>query len=257
MRIIKLFNKPTVPLDVNAALTLLKTNTTYDLSIVLIASALLKNNERYSQTLATFQTALLTAPDNSFKAWMIGRMLLAATNMQDHATVEKALPVLKKLLPEVTKDEYYAWALGYLAAVSPEEYIENQSAMITAANSLTKPADALWSHVMNLQAAARAKDETTFEAILQQMKTFTKKESIAAALAEIPATDWQAWALGITAEAATTIGNKDIYNQLTQPTATAIIEAVKSDLTANAMLAQISITSAASLMLEKSPRPPH
>lgn len=236
-------NSAAPDIDPAATLAELKTDSAYNSSVVLFAAALLKNEKRYKEALTAIQEQL--KEDTSFKAWMLGRIVLAATHMDDKETIAKITPVLKNLLKNVEKDECHAWALGYLAAINPAEFKENCDVMLQAANALTKkPGDTLWAHVMNLQAAARAHDETIFNKILSEIKSFTQKETIAEALAVIPADDWRAWALGITAESATTMRNKDLYQELSSPLLEAIKEAVNLKSMANAMLAKISATAA-------------
>lgn len=147
-----------------------------------------------------------------------------------------------------------AWALGYLAALDLEEYQKNKEEMLKAANALReakdaleKPANALWADVMNLQAAARAHDKPTFELILKQMQQFTGKETVADALAQIPANDWRAWAMGMVSESAALMGDVKLYQELNQPLSAAIHEAMSNKSTANAMLAQISADTAEKL----------
>src|SRR5689334_16242306 len=96
----------------------LKTDLAYDASVVLYASALLMKKKRYMEALKAIKAQLAEKPNDSFKAWMLGRIVLAATHFGDTATVDEMLPLLKSLLPEVAKDQNYAWALGYLAAVN-------------------------------------------------------------------------------------------------------------------------------------------
>lgn len=238
------------PLDINSVFAELKTDSLYNQSVKLYASALLKHAE-YTKSLSTIQKSLDSAPNDAFKAWMLGRVTLAAALLEDKVTVEKTLPLLKSLLSDkkVEENEFSAWALGYIAAVNPDEYKDYKEKMISAADKLTKPADALWAHVMNLQAAARAKDDSTFQYILNQMITFTKKTTVAEALAEIPASDWQAWALGIAAESSAIMGKKELYDDLKKALDAAIVQAGS---TANGMLAQISAISASDRISENS-----
>lgn len=242
----------TTNINVTTALAELKTDSAYNSSVVLYASALLKNKERYSEALDAIEKQLAGSENNSFKAWMLGRVALAATHIEDKATVDKTVPVLKILIKEVSKDECHAWALGYLAAVNSAEFKENHQTMRNAADALTKPADALWAHVMNLQAAARERNKDIFNSILLQMTKFTGKTTVAEALAQVPANDWRAWALGIATESAAIMGEKNLYQELNQPLDAAIAEAVGAKSIANAMLAQINATTASAMILQQS-----
>lgn len=226
----------------------LKTDSAYNSSIVLYASALLMKKKRYIAALNAIKDQLATQPNDSFKAWMLGRVVLAATHFGDKATVDEMLPVLKSLLPKVTKDQNYAWALGYLAAMNLQEYEQNKQAMMDAAKALKTPGDALWAHVMNLQAAARQNEKADFYSILMDMMACVGKTTIAETLAQIDTHDWRAWALGIVTESAAIMGDKDLYAELRQPLADAITEAFRAKSMANAMLAQINATEASELM---------
>ncbi len=248
-------------LDVPAMLKTLKTDSTYNSSVVLYAASLLHDSELYKKTLAEFNIQLKKEPNNSFKAWMLGRLVGAAENINDKKAVKKAQRQLKILLKkDIAHDEFRAWSLGYLAALNSEEYQQNKEEMIKAANALEKakdalekPANALWAHVMNVQAAARANDETTFESILERMKQFTGKETVAEALAQIPANDWRAWAMGIVSESAALMGDKKLYQELSQPLSSEINKAV-SNSTGNAILAQVSANTADTLMQSRQAR---
>ncbi|MBX2901881.1 MAG: hypothetical protein KF775_19705, partial [Cyclobacteriaceae bacterium] len=112
------------PFNVKHALASLKTDTLYNASVVLYASALLKDKSHYLEALSAMEIKFKETPNNSFKAWMLGRVALAATHMGDQETVVKTVPALKDLLEqkEVAEDESRAWALGYLAAVNLAEY---------------------------------------------------------------------------------------------------------------------------------------
>lgn len=237
-------------LDVSAILKTLKTDDAYNSSVLLYAASLLNDSELYSKASSEMDKHLKNAPVNSFMAWMFGRELLAAQNMNKTAAVEKLRLQLKALLKPgvVENDRCRAWALGYLAALNDTEYQEYKDEMIKAANALTEPADALWAHVMNLQAAARANDEPTFKLILRQMTRFTGKATVSEALAQIPATDWQAWAAAMTLKSAAQIGDTQLTEELNKSLPVVIQQAVSIKSMPNAMLAQITEDEADALM---------
>ncbi len=260
-----MFSKKTIFKQPDARGAILKT------SVVLYASSLLNDSEIYAKALSEINAQLEKEPHNSRKAWMLGRLLLAKKNKIDHMKgemkdktvdeetrleleklekdIEATRNQLKNLLnSDIANDKMRAWALGYLAALDLEEYQINKEEMIKAANALTESSDALWADVMNLQAAARAHDEPTFELILKQMQQFTGKETVAEALAQIPADDWRAWAMGMVSESAALMGDVKLYQELNQPLSAATHEAVSKESTANAMLAQISADTAEKLM---------
>jgi hypothetical protein len=221
-----------------------KANSPYDISIIVLSSAELKEEACYKANLNKLEVILETLPNDSFKSWMAGRIALAAKTMDDKNTLTKWLPKLKEILNECKEknkeDASSAWAWGYRAALDANEYKESRENMLSAARSISKPADALWAYVMNIQAAAHMQDGQTYNQILDEMKTLTRKSSVGEALSEIPSNDWQAWALTIVSSAAATINDKDLVHELEQPTRNALQEACKLNLMANAMMAQIN-----------------
>lgn len=239
-------------LEIKHEFSELKRDSLYNLSVALTASAKLKSLDEYKKNLKDINISLSKSEDDSRKTWMLGRVALAASQMDDEKTVADTLIQLKKLLPNVKKDACYAWALGYMAAINTNEYKENKEKMLEAVKFLTKAADVLWAHVMNLQAAAKEGDQDCFNEILVQMKKYTKKETIAEALSTIPQDDWQAWALGIVLKAAATIRKKELYDELLEPSRLAITDAIKVNSMANALLAELDADLAVSL-IEKRP----
>lgn len=220
----------------------------YNLSIIVLASGQIGDKKHYDDNLPLLLEVLDKAADNSFKAWMLGRVVLAAKQIGDQKTLEKNILLIKNLLKTVEKNADYAWALGYLAAVDELEYKEAHDPMISAVKSIPKVSDALWAHVMNLQAASKAKDLSTYHDILQQMKNLTNKSTITAALSDIPVTILRAWATGIVQLAAARINDKKLYTELNQSLTDELIEANKLNLTTNVTLAKICGTQAKNLM---------
>ncbi len=236
-----------------------KTNSDeYRLSMVVIASAQQGNEKLYQKTLMELQNKLNAVAknkkdpkNNSYRAWHLGRILLAADSIDDKHTVAQILPELKSLLTDekTAKDAYSAWGWGYLASLNKKEYKSAKSKMLESANALTEQyqqakthadnseesqmalqiqlSNALWAWVMDAQAAANANDEKIFNFILEQMKTITGEKTVGLALTKglqrlSTSNDYPAWALGIVRLAAATIGNKAIYDELEKPLADSI-----------------------------------
>lgn len=124
----------------------------------------------------------------------------------------------------------------------------NASAFLT--KNLISLSDVLWSHVMNVQAAARANDIETFNHILADMIKLTEESTVNTALLHIPESDWRAWAIGIVRLAAATIRDDSLCHELDAFHQESIQSARKANSTANAMMAYLCEVDA-SLALSK------
>ena len=179
--------------------------------------------------------------NNSFKAWMWGRILLAAQSIHDDQQMGTARTQLTDLLkqPATAADNaaFTTWAWGYLAALDKKEYQLSKKQMMDGAQALAdkyqasgKPADlsdALWGWVMNIQAAARAHDRATYEKIKAKI---TGNESVEIALVKglshtAESNDYPAWALAKVRLAAATIGDQTLFLALKVPMEVSIAEA--------------------------------
>lgn len=235
----------------------------------------------YYQIKADLLQALDKTDDSSFKAWMLGRVILAAKLMNDNETLNFWLPkmkaILEKCVKDNTKDEFTAWAWGYLAALDKKEYKAAKKEMLIEAQDLTKLyhklyqeqqqnvlegksldekdeaklqaalSNALWAHVMNLQAAAKDKDGLTFRMILLEIKQIKGSNSVAEALTKgllrtAASNDYPAWAIGIVRLAAETLPDKELFNELEEPLKKAIHEAIRDKYFAEATLAQVNVS---------------
>lgn len=179
--------------------------------------------------------------NNSFKAWMWGRILLAAQNILDDQQVEEARTQLTNLLkqPATAADNaaFTTWAWGYLAALDQKEYRLSKKNMMDGAQALTDKyqksgkaadlSDALWGWVMNLQAAARAHDLTTYERIKARI---ADSEYVETALVKglshtADSNDYPAWALAKVRLAAAIMDDQVLFSALQAPVETSIAEA--------------------------------
>lgn len=220
-------------------------NNPYAVSLPLIASATLGDSIRYARTLALMMdqiNALDVSPEkfdswmrsNSFKAWMWGRILLAANSIDDVKTVDVAKEQLSKLLQEplTTNDNaaFFVWAWGYRAALNQTEYQNSVDRMMDGAAQLSTKykaepsnhdalSDALWAWVMNLSAAANAHDQERYETIKQQIMMLTGKNSISDAL-ELgllrteQSNDYPAWALAKVRLAAAIMKDREVFQDI-------------------------------------------
>lgn len=202
----------------------------YHLSVLLLV-CVQESKRDYENIRNEMLSALgkMTPEQNSKKAWLLGRVLVAAKAMNDQKTVENTQVALRDLLnsPATMKDEYSAWGWGYLANADEAEYKKTKTAMVNAAENETRKyeeaptktkdmlSSVLWAWVMNLQAAANASDEETYKEALSQIKSATTEKTLASALSKgIPEGDYQAWAFSITYHAAQKMEDKAICAEL-------------------------------------------
>jgi hypothetical protein len=207
-----------------------------------------KNNDLYEKILPQMKKSLKKIPENgeqnnSYKSWLLGRVLLAASDVQDKPTMNELQPNLENLLKNnaTTKDEYSAWGWGYLAALDETTYNNNKEEMFKASANLTKPGDALWAYVMDLQAAAKAKKKEDFYRIINHIKEIAQQDSLAASLTNgISQDDYQPWAIAIARRAGANIGDHDLYHQLKKPYEDSLKQAQAEKRNVAALLAELN-----------------
>jgi hypothetical protein len=219
-------------------------NDPYTTSLPLMASAGLGDEKRYVAT-RTQMLARLNALDqkpndfpqwmrnNSFKAWMLGRALLSADDMNDTKTVEQTKNKLTSLLEgKITQSDnfaFFTWAQGYQAALNKTEYETAKKRMIQDSMQLSEKyknqptdhgalSDALWAWVMALSASANANDKSSYELIKQQMTSLVGVASAAKALdtgllRTADSNDYPAWALAKMRLAAAMMHDKALYEE--------------------------------------------
>lgn len=211
-------------------------NDAYLLSIPLIASAQQGDKKIYATVLEKIQIALNKMPDDYFKAWILGRVLLAADSIGDKATLVVTQSQLKLILAVPMKKSFsdidyafYTWALGYLALSSQHEYKMIQSQILESAQNLTTAyyqtrthdalSNAIWAWVLNLQAASYANDKPIYYYILNQIKLITNKGTVSEALSYAfirteTSSDYPAWGMGIVGLSASTVKDQLLHNEL-------------------------------------------
>lgn len=214
----------------------------YAASLPMIASAELGDEERYkiayTQMLHTLDN-LEKKPDdypqwmrnNSFKAWMWGRVLSAADSMNDVKAITQAKSKLSPLLEQQMTEEdsfaFFTWARGYRTAVSQKKYEIFSKKMIDDSMHLTTKykegpgdhnalSDALWAWVMDLLASANAGDEHNYAFITKQIKDLMGSDSVTKVLETgllrtSQSNDYPAWALAKIRFAAAMMGDKELY----------------------------------------------
>lgn len=221
----------------------------YAASLPMIMSAELGDKERYSHS-ARKMIGLLADLDStpanfaewmrgqSFKAWMWGRVLLAADSINDVEGVALAKTKLSALLTEETDDFAFAtWAWGYRAALDQTEYKLSKETMLQQAKKLSNIyksskkhgdlSNALWAWVMNIQAAAKAGDKVAYGRIKAELKEVAGASTVAGALETgllrtKESNDYPAWALGIVFYAAAMMGDAALFDELENAVKTSI-----------------------------------
>lgn len=231
----------------------------YQLSMPLLVSAQLGNKALYQKALIRMNKAMDAMEDSPFKAWIYGRILLAAQGIKDEKTVSKTLTGLTNLLDGFIKndgtglDRFTVWSLGYLAALDMTEFMRAKDNLLAGANALTdayftinakedatedqkqeKRSDALWAWVMISQAAANAHQRESFDYAIEQMLRITKELSIGEALTKgllrtAASNDYPAWASSLVSLAAETLPDRSVYDALQDPLQASIQAAKKGN----------------------------
>jgi hypothetical protein len=217
----------------------------YAASLPLIMSAGLGDKKRYALssqtmlfTLASLDEKPLHFPEwmrsQSFKAWMWGRLLLAADSVGDKKLINQSEQQLSSLLSNKNKDSlaFFTWAQAYHAAFNKMSYDKYKIAMLKNAVILTNNAkkhpenhgalsDALWAWVMNLSAAAMMNDQDSYIMIKKQILALTNAKSVTESLEmglvrTADSNDYPAWALGKVRLAAAKMHDHALYHEMNE-----------------------------------------
>lgn len=226
----------------------------YEISMVLLASATLGEEKRYETDHDRMVNALkvLDSKDSpsawsdmnnhAWKAWLDGRLCLAEVIAKKIASPQSKKWLLSHLaFHEKSSNEdlaFYAWASGYRAALDRNEYAISKKEMEIAGLKLiniykeevkkdqakegqipkTQAAlsNAIWALVMNLSAAAYAKDKKVYKSIKNQLMLLTEKKSVTEALETgllrtAASNDYPAWALAKVRVAAAIMEDNELY----------------------------------------------
>ena len=239
-------------------------NDPYNASIKVTAYALLGNKDGFVHSMLQMLAGLYglqLVPDaypewmqnNAFQAWMWGRVLLAADNLNYFSVTKKAEKKLRKLLdaPRDTNNNaaFFAWARGYHAAFTRDTYQVSKDLMMQEAAALSQIPhiplpDILWAWIMNLSAAANASDKETYEHIKKQILLCTQSDSVASGLTQkLTRTennnDYPAWALAKVRHAAALLSDKVVFEEAGLAINISIAEAHKLPSKAEYVLAVI------------------
>lgn len=225
------------------------------LSVPLMMTSLLGKEKSYAIILKKMEAALELMPTNTTKAWLIGRVLLAAKHQGDETTLEKYLPEMKALLKSAApQDPHAAWAWGYLAGLSKEEYAAAQKNLFATTLSLieeynTKKStaaftNALWAITMGLYATAQMNHEEDYRNLLGMCRLIDPESPAMALFFAIPASDGRAWAMGLAMEAAVKMKDSLSYDYLVKPSHIAIQVAKTCGHTVDACMGEIYAASA-------------
>jgi hypothetical protein len=184
----------------------------YDLSIPLLIAAQLGNNQLYKSARDKIkwqmQSLAQDTKNDSLRAWLYGRIAMAADCMDDIAERDEAVKTLTTLLlwtPTIVHDHRKAWAFGYFASIDQTYLLsaKNHTDVITQVfhgknrEGYTR-SDICWAWVMFAQAAAKANNKSMYDHAINQMMTMTHTKLIEDALdCGIPPADFKRWATSI------------------------------------------------------------
>ncbi|GJM06609.1 MAG: hypothetical protein DHS20C10_03430 [marine bacterium B5-7] len=233
----------------------------YALSMPVFAAALAGDAKQYVLMLPKFKGAISCSPDNAEKAWMLGRLLIAAKMMDaDDSVLEKYRDEMRKILEPLNEQKdnaaMRAWAWAYLVAsydASTEaSYIQAISAMATAGEYLSADAsltEKMWTTVMGAFASALANDDACYKAYAKTTLNEVRGErSLEQVFAALPADDYPAWLIASLQFAALKVNDYELYNDLDEPLTAAMKNAKSNDL----MLAQATLVHATEFLYRQS-----
>jgi hypothetical protein len=214
----------------------------YSLSMPLIIAATLGSS--HYPTVRNMMMISLEQPDinridqKSFKAWMLGRVLMSDLTIKesDDKESQAAVQELKELLnSNLAADSFTAWAWAYLACVD-YEYAKGKMIQATEglAQSKASVSDQLWAWVMCMQAAAREQDGAIYTRCIQEIQKIGGKPQLAQALItgltrneQNHNNDFPAWALALVRSAAEMMGDMNRVNDLQDPIRQSLQEAIE------------------------------
>ncbi len=210
--------------------------------------------------------------NNSFKAWMWGRILLAAQTIKDADRSEFALSRLRNLLSlpvaDDDKQEFTAWAWAYFASYSDKAYQLAKKGMLDNVKELAQQsqdgdlnlnssssANEYRGWVMAIQAAARANDLDLYEKIKRYLQIgpagkVAPIEKVLARQLGKDAPHYLALELAKVRLAAAMMNDQVLFLALEQPVEMAISQAEKNHAKAEFSLAVLENDRAIGLMNE-------
>lgn len=230
-------------------------NDPYQVSLPLLMSAKIGDQKTYQATyqlMIRWMAALDTAPahfpewmrSTGFKAWMQGRLLVSGSAMNDQRAVSQASKKLADLLNQpVDNLAFTTWAWGYQASLNRAEYTISKKPMLENTEKLTAHykkskshsdlSDAMWSWIMNINAAAMAGDKETYQQIKQHMQSAAEAETIPLALQTgllrtRESNDYPAWGLSMVRRAAAMMDDQALFRALEKPLTDSIEKADKA-----------------------------
>ncbi|HSW69946.1 MAG TPA: hypothetical protein VLI69_07355 [Gammaproteobacteria bacterium] len=239
----------------------------YAASLPLIVSAELGDKKRYKlmrDHMLVELNALQKKPtdfpqwmrNESFKGWMLGRVLLAADAMTNTAMVMQIRCKLLHVLEEpLTKDDslaFHTWAEAYFTAMDKKNYRMYQEKMRHDTMTLSDEykakrthealSNVLWACVMDLYAAANAEDRQNYELIKQEIRSLTGTESVSEGLEKnllrtADSNDYPAWAMARVRLAAAVMHDADLYSEIEGALTSSTEGAKKADAKAEYALA--------------------
>lgn len=248
----------------------------YSMSIPLFASGILGDEKRFNESLLKINSYLKSMPDDGFKAWLYGRILLSAKSMKNEQGIIEAKNFLINYFDTSKEDRsaFATWAIGYLAAFNQDSFTKHKDQLLTYSRELTAKyvhsksnnkndpdkeqsdlSDAVWAWVMFLQAAAFADDKAAYEMIIGEINNISKQVSLAETLGSCllrtkASNDYPAWALGIATLSAASMNDEVNYGQLKSATTDSLKIAAQVK-TEEALLGELTLALAEKKSLEQ------
>lgn len=205
-------------------------NSAYSISIPLLGASYLKDEESYLPLKNKMFGVLGLNPNDtamamikklegadSFKIWLLGRILQATMNMGDKGFAKRIASVMETLLEKQGNDACAVWAKAYLSlydSTKRKGLIASTQALASVPEEAGKD-NVPWAIVMNLQSLSfDKKHEGLYKQQLEELKEFTKTATVVEALRTIPSGDFRAWAMSLVLLAAKRMGDDKTYAEV-------------------------------------------
>lgn len=250
-------------------------NSCYELSIPLLASGLLSDKARFDLCLGKLKPKLEKLENNGFKAWLYGRILLSAKNVNHSSAIQEAKKHIETYLNNNNDlDACGIWSMGYLAALDKKSYAIYKDGLSSSNLQLADKynsaklkselpsqalqnnlSDAIWAMIMNLQAAAQAADKPSYDLIIEQLKNITEQSNLTSALEcglirTSASNDYPAWALSIAAYSCAVINDEENFQDLIIHTTTSAQNAETENKLEEALLGNLTLSVAEKIWQE-------
>ncbi|GAB4393459.1 MAG: hypothetical protein Tsb005_11810 [Gammaproteobacteria bacterium] len=218
----------------------------FELSMLLIAAGTQRNKTLYHEAFNNFLNSLQLTMDLkntkqaiaqlqqvadeldqplSYYTWLLSRAMIAAQRFNDQVQADLLAQLTRQLLiTHAVNDSYngraWSYLLRYYSQQQPELYQRYRHHVYRFINQLeiqhVNPIDILWARVLELQAAAQAKDTALYHDITTMLAGNTHTQW-SDRFKHLPRREYPAWALSLARLAAITMQDVSAYQNLQQP----------------------------------------